>query len=82
MAVVSDFPEVLAELTNEGGYFAEQVFNADEIGLGGGACAHILQQEKSLPSYRASKEWLALLPGDSTADDFTVVKICVHLKAF
>lgn len=35
MAVVSDFPEVLAELTNEGGYFAEQVFNADEIGLWG-----------------------------------------------
>ncbi|XP_059572388.1 uncharacterized protein C7orf50 homolog isoform X1 [Alligator mississippiensis] len=67
------FPGTLAEIIEEGGYCAQQVFNVGETGLFWKKMpsrTYIAKEEKSVPGYKAAKDRLTLLLGAHAASDF------------
>ena len=67
-----EFPETLWEITDEGTYLPEQVFNVDEAGLYWRRMpdqSYISKEENLMPGYKASKDRLTLLFGGNASGD-------------
>lgn len=69
LAVAWEFPELLQEIIDEGGYLPEQVFSIDEIGPNG-------EGERLMPGYKATNSRLNLLFGVYAYSD---MKLKSHL---
>lgn len=77
----TEFPKALAEIIEEGGYSAQQVFNVDETGLFWKRLpnrTYIAKEEKSAPGHKVGKERLTLLLGGNTAGDYKLKPMLVY----
>ncbi|XP_019335264.1 tigger transposable element-derived protein 1-like [Alligator mississippiensis] len=75
------FPETLAEIIEENGYCAQQVFNVDETGFFWEKMpsrTYIAKEEESMPEYKAAKDRLTLLLGTNAAGDFKLKPLLVY----
>ncbi|GFT59393.1 tigger transposable element-derived protein 1 [Trichonephila clavipes] len=66
------FPEELAKIIEDGGYFADQVFNADETGLYWKKLpnrTYIAKDEKTASGHKASKDRVTLLLCSNASGD-------------
>ncbi|KAM4045427.1 tigger transposable element-derived protein 1-like [Anomaloglossus baeobatrachus] len=77
----TEFPKALAEVFEEGGYCAQQVFNVDETGLFWKRLpnrTYIAKEEKSAPGHKVGKERLTLLLGGNAAGDYKLKPMLVY----
>ncbi|XP_072263547.1 tigger transposable element-derived protein 1-like [Pyxicephalus adspersus] len=81
LQAASDFSKILQGIIDEGGYLADQIFNANETCLFWKKMperTYISMEEKSAPGYKASKDRLALLVGGNASGDFKLTPLLVH----
>lgn len=75
------FPETVARIIEQGGFSAQQVFNADETGLFWKKMpsrTYIAKEEKSMLGYKAAKDRLTLLLCANAAGDFKLKPLLVY----
>jgi hypothetical protein len=75
------FPDMLKEITNEGGYTAQQLFNADEPGLFWKKMperTYISTEEKTMPGFNAAKDRLTLSPGGNASGNYRLKSLLVY----
>jgi len=70
----ANYPEDRAQVINEGGCTQQQIFNVDKpvFQWKKMLCRIFIAREKSMPGFKASKDWLTLLFGASAAGKFKV----------
>ena len=76
-----EFPQILAEIIEEGGYLPEQIFNVDETGLFWKRMptkTYIFQEEKSMPGFKVAKDRVTLMIGGNASGDFKLKPLAVH----
>ena len=81
MVAAQEFPEMLREITDEGTYLPEQVFNVDETGLYWKRMpdrSYISKEEKLMPGSKAAKHRLTLLFGGSASSDTKLKPLLVY----
>ena len=78
------FPEILQEISDEGEYLPEQVFNVNEKELYWKRIpvwSYFSKEEKLMPGYKATKDGLNLMFGDSASNNLKLKPLLVyHLK--
>ncbi|KAM4045527.1 tigger transposable element-derived protein 1-like [Anomaloglossus baeobatrachus] len=77
----TEFPKALAEIIEECGYCAQQVFNVDETGLFWKRLpnrTYIAKEQKSAPGHKVGKERLTLLLGGNAAGDYKLKPMLVY----
>ncbi|KAM4021798.1 tigger transposable element-derived protein 1-like [Anomaloglossus baeobatrachus] len=77
----TEFPKALAEIIEEGGYCAQQVFNVDETGLFWKRLpnrTYIAKEENSAPGHKVGKERLTLLLGGNAAGDYKLKPMLLY----
>lgn len=74
------YPEILQEISDEGNYLHEQVFNVNErIVLERGCQSEVTSmEEKLMPGYKATKDGLNLMFGDSASQQFEAETLLVY----
>ena len=80
MQVAEDFPSVLKQIIEGGGYNARQVFNA-ESGLFWKRMqsrTYISQEERQAPGFKAAKHWVTVLLAGDAAGDCKTKPLVVH----
>ncbi|XP_067125448.1 tigger transposable element-derived protein 1 isoform X1 [Centruroides vittatus] len=78
---VKDFPEKLAKVIVEEGYCLRQVFNVDETGLFWKRMplqTSVAKEEKSMPGFKAAKDWVTLLLGANAAGDCKLKPLLIY----
>ncbi|XP_072000501.1 tigger transposable element-derived protein 1-like [Engystomops pustulosus] len=81
ISAASDFPKILEDIIDEGGYLPDQVFNVDETGLFWKKMpdrTYISKEEKSAPGHKASKDRLTLLLGGNASGDLKLKPLLVY----
>lgn len=75
------YPDILKKILEEGEYSAKQVFNVDETGLYWKKMpnrTYIMEEEKTAPGFKASKDRLTLLLGSNAEGDCKLKPLMIY----
>ena len=75
------FPTQLKEIIDAGSYTSQQIFNVDETGLFWKKMPekrYISRKEKTMPGFKAAKDWLTLMLGGNASGDFKLKPLLVY----
>lgn len=77
---VSSFPETLKAIIEEGGYSSQTIFNVDKTGLFRKMPkkTFIVQEERTFPGFKSSKDQLTVKAGGNTAGDCKLKPLLIY----